>query len=219
VITKRQFESATKKFDKSEGRGSFYGMAIHLIDKGFKVEAYCLILSTWNFARFRYFVKRFGFKKLNDTLLKLKPYFNKLKNKKFRTINLDKHRFDIKRIFKKLSRIKGIEYVGASKIMHLINRNLFVMWDNYIRGAKRKFYYKSLAKNCWQYGRPKKYKKDGNGYFEFLKDNQRIFKDIGFHQTPRKTFAKAIDEYNYANITLPIQKLEKKAKKKKQRGK
>ena len=38
---------------------------------------------------------------------------------------------------------------------------------------------------------------------------QKLFKNINF-QNERKTFAKAIDEFNYVNITLPIQEMGKK---------
>ena len=42
---------------------------------------------------------------------------------------------------------------------------------------------------------------------------QEKFKDINF-QSNEKTFAKAIDEFNYVKITRPIQNMEKKDNKK-----
>jgi len=58
----------------------------------------------------------------------------------------------------------------------------------------------------------KKYWNTPEDYFQFLKDMQGRFKDINF-QSNEKTFAKAIDEFNYVNITLPIQNMEKNNKK------
>jgi len=95
--------------------------------------------------------------------------------------------------------------------MHLKNRCVFVMWDGYIKGEKAKKYYDELeiVKNGkWKI---KKYKNNPKDYFQFLKDMQEKFKDINF-KSIEKTFAKAIDEFNYVNITLPIQNMEKNKK-------
>jgi len=47
-------------------------------------------------------------------------------------------------IYDSLSKIKVIEYTGAPKLMHLKNPDVFVMWDNYIRGEKSRKYYDNL---------------------------------------------------------------------------
>jgi hypothetical protein len=41
---------------------------------------------------------------------------------------------------------------------------------------------------------------------------QLIYGHIQFDEGGNKTFAKAIDEFNYINITLPIQKMENEEK-------
>jgi hypothetical protein len=212
MITDEEFTKATKEFDAIEKRGSFYNMAIGLINNNFEMEAYLLILATWNFARFRYAVTDFDINGFKEKIKELNPYFNRLKNEDFRTINFDKYKEDIKKIFVTLSSIKGVEFTGASKIMHLKNRFVFVMWDGYIKGEKRKKYYNELkiVKNGdWEI---KRYRNDPEDYFQFLKDMQERFKDLNF-QSNEKTFAKAIDEFNYVNITLPIQNMEKDNKK------
>jgi len=212
MITDEEFIEATKEFDAIEKRGSFYNMAIGLINNNFEMEAYFLILATWNFARFRYAVNDFDINGFKEKIKELNPYFNQLKDKDFRTINFDKYKEDIKKIFVTLSSIKGVEFTGASKIMHLKNRSVFVMWDGYIKGEKTKKYYNELkiVKNGdWKI---KRYLNDPENYFQFLKDMQEKFKDINF-QSNKKTFAKAIDEFNYVNITLPIQNMEKDNKK------
>jgi hypothetical protein len=207
MITNEEFAKATEEFDDIEKRGSFYKMAIDLINNNFEMEAYFLILATWNFARFRYAVNDFDVNGFKEKINELNPYFNQLKDEDFRTINFDKYKEDIKKIFVTLSSIKGVEFTGASKIMHLKNRSVFIMWDGYIKGEKAKKYYDELkiVKNGdWKF---KRYWNDPEDYFQFLKDMQERFKNINF-QNNEKTFAKAIDEFNYVNITLPIQEME-----------
>ena len=207
MITDEEFTKAIKGFDAAEKRGSFYNMAIDLINNNFEMEAYFLILATWNFARFRYAINNFDINEFKEEIRKLNPNFNRLKNENFRTINFDKYKKDIEKIFATLSSIKGVEFTGASKIMHLKNRSVFVMWDGYIKGEKTRKYYNELkiVKNGnWKI---KKYQNNPENYFQFLKDMQERFKDINF-QSNEKTFAKAIDEFNYVNITIPIQNME-----------
>lgn len=206
MITDEEFIKATKEFGTIEKRGSFYNMAVGLINNNFEMEAYFLILATWNFARFRYAVNDFDINGFEEKIKELNPHFDKLKDEDFRTINFDKYKEVVENIFSTLSEIKGVEYTGASKIMHLKNRCVFVMWDGYIKGEKPNRYYNELeiVKNGdWEI---KKYENYPEDYLQFLKDMQERFKDINF-QSNEKTFAKAIDEFNYVNITLPIQNM------------
>jgi len=212
MITDEEFNKATKEFDNIEKRGSFYNMAIDLIKNNFEMEAYFLILATWNFARFRYAINSFDINGFKEEVRKLNLNFDRLKNENFRTINFDKYKKDIEKIFATLSSIKGVEFTGTSKIMHLKNRSVFIIWDGYIKGEKAKKYYKELkiVKNGdWKI---KKYQNNPENYFQFLKDMQERFKNINF-QSNEKTFAKAVDEFNYVNITIPIQNMEKNNKK------
>ena len=50
-------------------------MAKALIKNGFEVEAYVLILATWNFARFRYFMKIFDLRKFQKVIKQINPIF------------------------------------------------------------------------------------------------------------------------------------------------
>ena len=174
-----------RKFDKLEKRGTFYDMALTLISKGFDVEAYFLILATWNFAAFRFAVKEFDINGFKDTIRsKCNPIFYRLKDKRLETVNFDKIGNDVKGLYDVLSTIKGVKYTGASKIMHLRNPELFIIWDGYI-----KKYYGF---------------RDGSAenYIGFLKMMQEMSKGIEWNYK-NKTLAKAIDEYNYVTITLP----------------
>lgn len=47
-----------------------------------------------------------------------------------------------------------------------------------------------------------------HGYIQFLKDMQHLFKNVKW-EDENKILAKAIDEYNYVLVTLPIQNTEK----------
>ena len=214
MITDKEFSETISKFDELEKRGSFYDMAVRLMNRGFEIEAHCLFLATWNFAAFRYAVKDFDVTGFKETIKELNPYFDNMKNEDFRTIDFEKHKENIKKIFETLSEIKGVQYTGSSKVMHLRNRSVFVMWDNYISGNKPKKYYSELEIVKRGYWRLRRYRKGAEGYLQFLKDTQELFKSVDFRDA-RKTFAKAIDEYNYVNITLPIQNMENREKKKK----
>jgi len=217
MITNEEFIEATKKFDEIEKRGSFYNMAVDLIKSHFEIEAYFLILATWNFARFRYAAKDFNINSFKEKIMELNTYFEPFKNETFRTINFDRYKDHIKTIYEVLSSFEGIKYTGASKIMHLKNRAVFVMWDGYIKGNKAKKDYQKLdivQKGDWEVP---KYGNSAKEYIRFLMDMQNKFKNISF-QDDNKTFAKAIDEFNYVKITLPIQDMEKDKKNKKGQG-
>ena len=192
MINQAEFNETIEKFDELENRGSYYPMFLNMIEKGFETEAFLFILSTWNFATFRYAMKDFDLNNFKEIVTNLKPYFGKFKNESIETINLDNRKEDIKYIFGVLSKIKGIQYTGASKLMHLTVPEVFVMWDGYIRKA---------------WGFKKGYSED---YFNFLKKMQEEFEKIGKNKS--RTMAKCIDEYNYVKFTLPA--LEKNRKKK-----
>ncbi len=219
MVLNGEFKKAFKKFNQLENRGSYYPMFLKMIDKELGTEACLFILSTWNIGYFRY-VKEFDINGFKKTMGKLDKHFKKFKNKKFKTINFDAYREEIKMIFNTLSAIEGVGYTGASKIMHLKNPSVFVMWDSYISGQKSKRYYKNLKIVRNGYWGLKKYKRDAEGYTQFLRNMQEIYETMSYRDN-NKTLPKAIDEFNYVNITLPIrdkerrEKEEKKAKKKK----
>ncbi len=208
MINAQILDEAVHEFEEKEGRTNFFALAKHLIESGFEIEGLLLILATWNFAIFRYTVKTFDIENFRKTISALKPNFENFKDQDITSANFDDYENDIKVIYIKLSQIKGIEHTGAPKIMHLKNPELFVMWDGYIRGEKPNKYYMELKvfkDNTWK---RKQYAKSFGGYIQFLKDMQTMCKGITFTH-PEKSLAKAIDEFNYVNITLPIQEMEK----------
>jgi hypothetical protein len=46
MITSEAFRNAGLEFESEESRGSFYEMAVNLLNKGLNTEAYLLLLAT-----------------------------------------------------------------------------------------------------------------------------------------------------------------------------
>ncbi len=170
-------------FSKKELANDFYDSFLNLIKHGFLTEACLLMLSTWNFARFRYALRSFNLKRFSKALKSVNLTVSKFSDDELGTMNLDNYREEIKRAFNMLNSIKGVEKTGAPKLMHIMAPKVFVMWDGYIR----KFY---EFKNG-----------DSNDYFNFLKDMQTKFRDAKFRFKSKRTLAKIIDEHNYKSIT------------------
>lgn len=89
----------------------------------------------------------------------------------------------VRQIYSNLSKVEGVKYTGASKVMHLLNRELFVMWD---RDTRK------------EYGYPKANK---DGYLHYLKKMQDKVKNMELTM-PNKTLPKIIDEFNFMEITF-----------------
>ena len=207
MVDESYFLQSIEKFKQLEKRANFYDIAKEIV-KSYPIQASVIILAVWNVGNFRFVKDREEFLfQLKSAFKICKPLFKELDSFEFRDIHFDEKKDVVKRIYTELANIKGVGYTGASKVMHLNSPNIFVIWDSYISGQKPKKYYKDLdvIKNYgWDY---KKYKRDAEGYVDFLKDMQIIFKNINFDKGDR-TFAKVIDEFNYVNITLPIQKIQ-----------
>jgi len=143
-------------------------------------------------------------KKLAENLRSLEPEFGKLRGKRFLEINFDDPEvaLAIRTIYSKLD---PIPYLGSpttiSKILHILNPEIFVMWDNAIVKELRKTN-KRIGHSC-------------EGYLEFLKMAQKEIKEAlaerqletgksmdEIEQAIRfryrnKTLVKIIDEHNW----------------------
>ena len=137
-------------------------------------------------------------------LEEIQSYLNTLKGKTILDVCLDEGTRElICRSFKVLAgcnRKGRNEATGASKILHIINPELFVMWDGAIRGG---------------YGFGGKY--EGEQYVDFLRRTQRlanyaicqIEKECGIPREEaikllkceRHTLAKTLDEYKFMKYT------------------
>ena len=195
-IIQSEFQATLERFSEMEEmRDQLWNRARRLLKDGYEIEAFILILATWNFARFRYLMKGLDLNKFQEVIDKLNPLFAELENLSLQTIDLcdDEIKNAIMEIYRELKGI--VEQTGASKIMALKNPDLLPMWDTAIR---------------------KKYKianrASPDDFIDFLKKMKEEFKGITWRR--KKPFAKAIDEYNYVK-TEPIRRKKKKGKREK----
>jgi hypothetical protein len=207
-ITVPDLQQASEQFEtRVEKPGGFYDMARGLLQKGCEIEGCVLILATWNFPRFKWVVSSFDADALRGSLKELRDDFAALEDCSIQKIDLAEHRSRIEKIFNRLAEIEGVEYTGTPKLMQLECPELFVPWDAYIRGEKLDTFYDKLPlvkENKWLLH---KYDKSGAGYVTFLSDMQNRFREL-VYPTGSKTLAKAIDEFNFVNVTLPLQQME-----------
>jgi len=148
--------------------------------------------------------KDLEWKKLGETLRSLEKEFRELRDRKFLTTNFNENTISnaIRTIYGKLD---PFPYLGSpttlSKILHLLNPEIFVMWDNEIvkEYKKRNFRVSTTAE----------------GYLEFLKDAQKEIKEaLNDYQKEsgkqldeiekelrarrdNRTLARIVDEYNW----------------------
>jgi hypothetical protein len=150
--------------------------------------------------------KGLDWKKLGETLRILENDFGVLRNGRFLTIDFNDRNVSttIKNIF---SRIRSIPYIGGHtstpKIMHLLDPEIFVMWDKDIRETYNE--------------RNNRITDSSSGYLEFLKEIQKELrqsfrarqKEIGRSldeiekeirsKYGNKTLARIVDEHNWMN--------------------
>jgi hypothetical protein len=193
-ITLRELNKECTKFKNLEGRAGYYDMARRLLP-AHPLEACVLLSATWNMGRFRYFLSdKKTLEELERVIQDTEPIRQRLKGKKFQETNFDDKEIkqDVFIEYLYFSQVKGVEYTGASKLMHLFNPELYVMWDTYIR-------------KLYHYGTSE------NDYLEFQKVMQRQLWPKWTRTD--KPLAKAIDEYNYMNISWPELQKEKEKRK------
>lgn len=148
--------------------------------------------------------------KLTKNIRSQKNAFQGLVGKDLLNINFDEVAGDIECIYNKLAEVRNIGATATSKILHLLNPDVFVMWDGEIIRTYRKKYDKVRA--------------NAKGYVEFLKAVQREVKEAIEEEAKRsgksekqiveeictnlpskklgpeysrKSLAKLVDEYNW----------------------
>ncbi|HRQ44822.1 MAG TPA: hypothetical protein PLB12_10800 [Candidatus Goldiibacteriota bacterium] len=191
-ISAQELKIISDKFGEMEKRGDFYGMCAGLLENGFRTEAYLFLMTTWNFANFRYYINTFDIIYFENIVKECETLAGEIQALNLCDVIDAEDRKLIIRIYDRLSAIGGIQYTGASKIMSLMKPELFVMWDDYIR---------------------KEYKigKTAEEYIKFLDTMKSIFCSVGW--SGKKPLAKAIDEYNY--VTISLEKLAEEKRKRK----
>ncbi|MBW8050961.1 MAG: hypothetical protein FVQ77_11610 [Cytophagales bacterium] len=174
-------------------RKEVYKWSIDLVKEGKILQGIFLLLSTWNFAYFRYHMTNFNLKKFEKIINNADfDYFKKMKFEKVdfnNTVIEDK----IKKIYESFSDIVGIKYVGASKVLHLMCPDFFMMWDNSIKNEYRK-------------QSPRGYiNEKSHGYLNFMRKMQAEYKrgkfDAYINKHKDVTIPRAIDIWNIENIT------------------
>lgn len=159
-------------------RDKVYDWSLELIKEGKISQGIILMLSTWNFAYFRYHIKDFdleGFEKIvKECGL---DYF---KDKQFEELNFEDKEIKerIIKIYNVLSSFEGVRYVGATKVMHFLYPKVFMMWDGKIIN---------------QYGA----KTSPEGYIDFTRKMQEMYKRGDFENLDKSvSIPRAIDIYN-----------------------
>ena len=133
----------------------------------------------------------FDWHRLVEATKNQRENLDKLKKETILGVRLDKVASVIKEVYNG-TKIKHLGPTGISKILHLLNPELFVMWDNDIR--------RKISK--------KPFSASSRGYLNFLKWIQgelieatkgrtieEIRNKIGGEYIDRKTLAKLVDEY------------------------
>jgi hypothetical protein len=178
MITQADFEATIADFDNLEPtRSQLYGRGLDLLAAGYEVEAYLLILATWNFANFRYILKGFDLGAFSKTIKDTAPIFQRLKQSTFQTADFDALAKDIKDVYSKFKARVG--QTGAVKLLHFKHPGLLIMWDTDIR---RRFKIRNES--------------TPDDFIRFLKAMRSEFGHIEWTRQDR-TLAKAIDEYNF----------------------
>jgi hypothetical protein len=165
-------------------------------------------LATWNATRFS--KVHFEIDVLRNVLTDLGDDFHALAEYSIQTVDLAFHRNRIEAIFNRLAAIKGVEYTGTAKLLHLMLPELFVAWDAYIRGRndKNERFYAGLPCVLSRKWCLVRYDEMGCGYVDFLLDMQSRVRGLAY-ANDNKTLPKNLDEWNYVQVTIRIQTLEK----------
>lgn len=208
-ITLEDLLQASEKIRSFEKRGSFYDLALGLVRAGHEVEGCILFLATFNSRRFTVAASDFDIDGLKNLLCcELRSDFEILARYSIQDIDLNEHGSRIEMVFNRLAKIKGVECTGAAKLMHLKCPELIVMWDLSTRGGKDEKLYEGIpcvSSRKWSF---RKYGENGKEYVRFLSDQKQLCY-LPDNPTGSRTLAKALDEFYFVEITLPIQEKEK----------
>ena len=162
-----------RRYHETEPRDIAYVVSRDIImrkpfDKNFILAGAKMIIITWNAVRFQRLPRKVKDGLEKDILTaygKCKQDLIKLNGRNLSELSLHKEGDLIRRIFSIFSSKPSLEYTGASKVLHIINPEIFMMWDASIRDT-----YHKLHKD--------KNHKIEDCYLEFLKQSQEIINCI-----------------------------------------
>lgn len=165
-------------------RDKVYSWSLNLIKEGKTFEGIFLMLSTWNFATFRYHVTSFDLVSFEKVFEKCR--FDLFQGKSFVELNFNDKKIceDIRELYSALSKFKGIGPVGASKIMHFMCPECFVMWDSKIRTGYH-------------------FNTSPHDYLSFLQKMQEMYRNKKFSNLQKNvSIPRAIDIYNFEHFSI-----------------
>ncbi|MEM3661097.1 MAG: hypothetical protein QXU11_12030 [Thermoproteota archaeon] len=161
-----------KKFHEHEVGDIAYIVSRSIVSKyqnniGLKIAGAKIIILTWNAARFQRLpqeVKNSLEKDIREAYEKTEEELRKLERKSLLNLDLADNglKKSIESIFSEFSSKNSIGFTGASKILHVLNPDVFMMWDTSIRDAYHELHNKGHKKA------------DPECYLEFLKQSQDI---------------------------------------------
>ncbi len=217
-ISQKIFESKINEFKTVEDRAPFFDISRKLVVENKKIEGAIMLLSTWNFAYFRYVITNLDINKLKAIIDYMESKIIKLSLDSINKENLGSRRKELEQLFDYVSsepitsqinkKHNKIGPTGASKLLCLFKPDFFIIWDHYIRGEEKKEKYnkykdiKTSYKEIFKNRKYPTYKKSGQGYLEFLKDMKDLFFNYNtLKNNTSRTWAKIIDEFNYVCIS------------------
>lgn len=214
-----------RKYHELEPRDILYVAAREVMLKKPASELHLLagvkiLLLTWNavyFQRLPASIKESIEKDILEAHQKTKEDFASLSSERLESIDLNSpvRVREIKRIFKAFSGRRSIETTGASKAIHLIHPELFVMWDSRIRTNYHRLHPSYRIRS----------EAGDECYIEFMKTSQEMAKAVlqrstmdemrqehtvqskepqllnAFPQAALESLPKMLDECNYVKFT------------------
>lgn len=197
-----------KIFLQNESRDMVYKYAVRLArskNRDEKLDGILLLLTSWNATYYRYhpFSSDELIGRIKDLLNRTSRELRALHNKKLEDLNSEDFK-KVESLFYCFWKNDAVGCTGASKVLHLLEPQLFVMWDSEIK----KYYHRNFQKY-----EHKRSHKCGNEkcYSMFLKQMQECSQNLIKKKLKHKickecsnklfkvTLPKAIDQYNYAN--------------------
>ena len=218
------FTESINRFGKTEPRAEFIKISREMFEKNRETEAALLLLSTWNYKNFKNTLPEFNYEKFEFVIKSLQVDLEDFSNVNFENMNLSFERTKIVNMFNRLCDISivnsdsehgSIGPTGAAKVLYLFRPHQFIMWDSHIRGEDSKEKYLKLEnidfyKPIFVNGNYPTFESNGMGYYLFLYEMQKLFCSSQFKKVAKesnKSMAKAIDEFNFLNISLKIKNL------------
>ena len=197
----------------SKERGDVaYRCAIRLARDGEVLDAVLLLLTSWNAIYYtrgkgRFFYSKELTTRVRNLLDNTKGQLRKLGHKNLEELT-SKDFERIESIFGQCSNEEAVKNTGASKLLHVLKPQLFVMWDTDIRNNYHRYFHKqNRKKSNHECGNPK-------CYSMFLKQMQECALKL-IKEKPKKKICeecsshpftidlpKALDQYNYAKAKL-----------------